>query len=58
MRRTDQELEWMAGKPSSKSKNVKRVWLSPFFLRKPYSGTSAETKDDTQERLHEFDYLK
>jgi len=32
--------------------------LSPFFLRKPYFGTSAETKDFTQEILHENDYLK
>lgn len=28
------------------------------FLRKPYQYTSAECKDDTQEKLHEFDYLK
>ena len=32
--------------------------LSPFFLRRPYSGTAAETKDATQERLHEYDYRK
>lgn len=32
--------------------------LSPFFLRRPYSGTSAETMDFTQEILHENDYLK
>lgn len=32
--------------------------LSPFFLRKAYSGTSAEVKDDTQEKLHEYDWRK
>lgn len=28
------------------------------FLRVPYQYTSAEVKDDTQTKLHEFDYLK
>ena len=32
--------------------------LSPFFLRKPYQYTSAEPKDDTQQRLHEDDWKK
>ena len=32
--------------------------LSPFFIRRPYMGTSAEVKDYTQERLHEYDYRK
>ena len=32
--------------------------LSPFFLHKAYSGTKAEVKDDTQEKLHEFDWRK
>lgn len=32
--------------------------LSPFFTRRPYMGTAAETKDYTQEKLHEFDYRK
>lgn len=28
------------------------------FLRVPYKYTSAEVKDDTQTKLHEYDYLK
>ena len=32
--------------------------LPEAFLRRPYQYTIAETKDDTQEKLHEFDYLK
>ena len=32
--------------------------LSPFFIRRAYMGTAAETKDYTQERLHEYDYRK
>lgn len=55
-RTTNQEYDWMEGcKHSSKRK---RPMLSPFFLRKPYAGTTAESKDDTQDKLHEFDYLK
>ena len=42
----------------SRLEHQKPDTLSPFFLRRPYSGTSAETQDDTQERLHEFDYLR
>lgn len=56
MRRTDQEYDWMEGHKNST--NRKKQNLSPFFLRKPYEGTTAEPKDNTQERLHEFDYLK
>ena len=55
MKRTEQEYDWMAG--VFKPKHVKSG-LSPFFLRKPYAGTSAETKDNAQEELHEYDYLK
>ena len=32
--------------------------LPEAFLRPAYSGTSAECRDRTQERLHEFDYRK
>ena len=32
--------------------------LPEAFLRRPYKYTIAETKDETQEKLHEFDYLK
>ncbi len=56
MRRTNQEYDWMEG--SKNQSKYKKPKLSPFFLRKPYEGTTAEPKDDTQERLHEFDYLK
>jgi hypothetical protein len=38
--------------------NKKSKELSPFFTRRPYMGTAAETKDLTQEKLHEFDYRK
>jgi len=56
MRRTEQEYDWMEG--SKNQYKHKRPQLSSFFLRKPYEGTSAETKDNTQEELHEYDYLK
>lgn len=36
----------------------KKYDLSDAFLRKAYKYTKAEIKDDTQENLHEFDYLK
>lgn len=51
MKRTSQEYDWMEG--SKNSTNKKPQNLSPFFLRKPYSGTSAEPKDDKQQELHE-----
>jgi hypothetical protein len=38
--------------------NKKSKELIPFFTRRPYMGTAAETKDLTQEKLHEFDYRK
>ena len=38
--------------------DLRKKELSPFFLRRPYSGTAAETKDSTQEKLHQFDYRK
>jgi hypothetical protein len=44
MKRTEQEYDWMEG--SKNSTNKKSQSLSPFFLRKPYSGTSAETSID------------
>lgn len=50
----DTEYDWMEGKNSSSHKQP----LSPFFLRKPYSGTSAEPQDNTQQELHKYDYLK
>lgn len=56
MKRTNQEYDWMEG--SKNSTNKKPQSLSPFFLRKPYTGTSAEPKYDTQEKLHEYDWMK
>lgn len=35
-----------------------RIRISPFFLRKPYQYTSAEPKDNTQQKLHEDDWKK
>ena len=32
--------------------------VNEAFLRKPYQYTSAEPKDETQEKLHEYDYRK
>ena len=41
------------------SYQTKRPKLYPdAFLRKPYKYTKAETKDDTQENLHEYDYRR
>ena len=42
MKRTEQEYDWMEG--SKNCYKSKRPALSPFFLRKPYAGTSAEPK--------------
>lgn len=42
----------------SRLEHQKPDTLSPFFLRRPYSGTSAEPKDDTQEKLHQYDWMK
>ena len=36
----------------------RRSFINPAFLRKAYQYTSAECKDETQEKLHEYDYLK
>lgn len=58
MRRTSQEYDWMEGKKHQAQSRKRALALSPAFLRKPYAGTSAEPKDDTQEKLHEFDYVK
>lgn len=51
------ELEWACLEMQSLT-NRRKPRLSPDFLRRPYAGTSAETKDDTQEKLHEYDWLK
>ena len=32
--------------------------LKTAFLRKPYQYTKAETKDEKQAKMHEFDWLK
>ena len=56
MNRFEQKYDMMEGRKYGSKRPA--VQLSPFFLRKPYSGTSAETKDNTQERLHEYDYRK
>jgi len=50
-------LEW-ACMGMHQQYDKRKTELSPFFLRRPYSGTAAETKDATQEKLHEYDYLK
>ena len=54
-KRTEQEYDFMEG---GKHRNKREVHsLKTAFLRKPYQYTSAETKDDTQEKLHEYDFL-
>lgn len=55
MKRTEQEYDWMEG--CKNSYNRKKPALSPFFTRKPYTGTSAETKDNQQEKMHDKDWL-
>lgn len=40
------------------SGRTKDEQLKAAFLRKPYQYTKAETKDDTQTKLHEYDYRK
>ena len=56
MNRNEQRYDMMEGrKYGAKRTNTQ---LSPFFLRKPYSGTVAETKDSTQEKMYEYDYRK
>ena len=56
MNRNEQRYDMMEGrKYGAKRTNTQ---LSPFFLRKPYSGTVAETKDSTQEKIHEYNYRK
>lgn len=56
MRRSEAEYDWMEGKKHQSRRRA--LELKPAFLRKPYAGTSAETKDNTQQELHEYDYLK
>ena len=34
------------------------VSVNDAYLRKPYQYTKAEPQDNTQEKLHEFDYRK
>lgn len=51
------ELEW-ACLELERYKTRRKAQLSDSFLRRPYSGTSAEPKDDEQEKLHEYDWLK
>ena len=50
MKRTEQEYDFMENQ-KYKDKRPENN-LKPGFLRRPYSGTKAETKDRTQERLH------
>lgn len=51
--RSNQEYDWMEG-----SRKRTRPNLSPFFLRKPYAGTKAETNNVTiKGRGHEQDSL-
>ena len=42
MKRSDAEYDWMEG--SKSQYKYKRPKLSPFFLRRPYEGTSADVK--------------
>lgn len=42
--------------PSKEGLKNSKAQLNPFFLRKPYQYTSAETKDEEQQRLHEDDW--
>ena len=51
MTRTSQEYDWMEGHKHSSGYSQPK--LSSFFLRKPYAGTVAEPKDNTQQELHE-----
>ena len=46
MKRSDSEYDFMEGRYKSSYKEP----LSPFFLRKPYYGTSAEPNDNQQEQ--------
>lgn len=46
MKRSDSEYDFMEGRYKSSYKEP----LSPFFLRKPYTGTSAEPHDNQQEQ--------
>lgn len=41
-----------------RAKEELEIPLTDDFLRKPYQYTTAETKDDTQENMHKYDYLK
>lgn len=55
MKRTEQEYDYME---NNKYRNKRMVTsLTPDFLRKPYQYTSAETKDDQQEKMHDKDWL-
>lgn len=51
------ELEWACLEMQA-FKSRRRPRLSDSFLRRPYAGTSAEPRDDAQEKLHEYDWLK
>ena len=51
MKRTEQEYDFMENQ-KYKDKRPENN-LKPGFLRRPYSGTKAETKDRTQERFPE-----
>lgn len=55
MNKSDLELDCME---LQKHRTQKDRFLKEAFLRKPYAGTKAETKDDTQQKLHKYDYLK
>ena len=55
MKRSEQEYDWMEG-AKYKDKRPGQE-LKADFLRRPYSGTKAETKDRSQEKRHEKDYL-
>ena len=53
--KTDLELDCME---MQKYKRYRGLGVNDNFLRKPYQYTKAEIKDDTQEKLHENDWLR
>ena len=58
MTNTKTSLEYACMEMNSFQHRKRGKLFPDAFLRKPYKYTKAETKDDTQEKLHERDYLK
>lgn len=55
MKRSSQEYDWMEG--GKNSYNHKKPALSPFFVRRPYMGTSAAIKGDSSQEKSSNDNL-